>query len=356
VFQWHKPTHRNIDKLLNKLSSKQKKWVSWMISAFYASLILFFINNYLFGVYTLRSSSMEPTFSSGNIFLMNKVEIGPGKSINSPNKYHRLRGWKKLDYGDVIVFHFPEADTVFTNNPKENYHFKKRESRITGKPNTFANNKLKYTPVSHRPLFIKRIIALPGDTLEIIDGENLINGKALEINSIFIHKYTLVESTPLNIRKLILELANTSYVEEGLQVIELQEEVVSKQGWSDYLERKERPLNMPDPYVFPFSTSSLWNASYWGPTVVPYNNQTITINEFNLPLYWRIMEAYEGNKVELKNGKVYLNGQPCKNYTFKMDYYWVAGDNRPHSFDSRYWGFVPENHIIGVINKLPFTK
>lgn len=353
---WHKPTNNKLNQFLDKVGSKKKNLIAWLMASVYAIIVLLFINTYLFGIYTLQSSSMEPTFHSGNIFLMNKVEIGQGKSINNPNNYHRVRGFKELNYGNVIVFYFPEADTIFIDNPKVNYHFKKRETKISGKPNKMAHTPIEYSPVNKRPRFIKRIIALPGDTLKIINGDNYINGKPSEFNSIFINKYTLLNNTPKNIQTSILNSANSAYTEEMKQIIEIQEKVVHGNHWEDYLEKEERPLNMPDPYVFPFNTLTLWNASYWGPAVIPSKGLSVNINENNISLYWRIIEAYEENDIELKNGKIYINKKLSNQYTFKMNYYWVAGDNRPHSFDSRYWGFVPESHIIGVINKLPFTK
>nr|WP_321408950.1 signal peptidase I [uncultured Carboxylicivirga sp.] len=356
ILLWHQPTQKKLINFWNKTKTRKKNLIGWFLASFYAIIILLFINNYLFGIYTLQSSSMEPTYHTGNFFIMNKIEIGTGKSIDNVDTYHRLIGLDNLDYGEVIVFYFPEADTVFSDAPKENYHFKKREARISGKPNNMANKPIAFSPVHERPRFIKRIVALPGDTLQIINGENFINGKEYEYNSIFINKYSLNANTPRNIRSSILNEANATYTEDNQQIIEIQSKTVTQRNWGEYLEGVERPLNLADPYIFPFSTSSLWNASFWGPAVIPAKDSTIELNENNLPLYWRIMEAYEGNKVELKNGKIYLNDKECKQYTFKLNYYWVAGDNRPHSFDSRYWGFVPENHIIGVINKLPFTK
>nr|WP_321451214.1 signal peptidase I [uncultured Carboxylicivirga sp.] len=353
---WHQPTQKRINIWFNKQSKHNQNIYSWILASVYAIIIILFINVYFFGIYTLRSSSMEPTYKTGNVFIMNKVEIGTGKSIDDPDSYHRIRGIDKLDYGEVIVFHFPEADTVFIDHPKENYHYKKRELKLSGKANSMKNSKTEFTPINQRPRFIKRIIAIPGDTLKIIDGNYYINSQLYQYNNLLINKYVLQKNTPKNIQSSILNNAHSAYTEDGKQIIEIQEKVVENHKWTIYLKRQEQPLNMPDPYIFPFSTSSLWNASFWGPSVIPAKGTTIEINEDNIALYIRIIETYEGNKIKLRGRDIYINGKICHHYTFKMNYYWVAGDNRPHSFDSRYWGFVPENHIIGVINKLPFTK
>ena len=129
---------------------------------------------------------------------------------------------------------------------------------------------------------------------------------------------------------------------------------MAKHQVESFLEKDSEPLNMPDAYVFPFSPYYFWNASYWGPVVVPLKGSTVSLTLRELPLYRRIIETYEGNQLELEGAVIKINGKVAKNYTFKMNYYWVAGDNRPHSFDSRYWGFVPENHIVGTVSVLSF--
>lgn len=353
---FHKGVKNRLSDTINKLTPAGKKIGSWLLAIAIASILLVTIDTYFFGIYTLRSSSMEPTFYSGNVFLMNKVQIGPAKSIEDVNSFKRLIGWEKLNYGNVIVFHFPEADTVFIHNKKENYHYKVREAKIKRNKNIISSFKdVQYMPVNERPRFIKRIVALPGDTLQIINGNYFINGKSSELNSLLVNRYIVDNSTPKDSLEKILGKAQTNYAEENNQIVEIQSNIVTTNHWETFLSKQERPLNMPDPYIFPFSNTSLWNASYWGPALVPQKGDTIEINSINLPLYLRIIEAYEGNNVKIKDGQLYIEDKLCKSYKFKMDYYWVAGDNRPHSFDSRYWGFVPDNHIIGMIDKFPFS-
>ena len=97
--------------------------------------------------------------------------------------------------------------------------------------------------------------------------------------------------------------------------------------------------------------SFLWNKDNFGPVAVPKKGQTVSLTLNNLPLYSRIIIAYEGNKLEIRDGKIFINGKKTNSFTFILDYFWVMGDYRPHSFDSRYWGFVPDNHIIGIVDK-----
>ncbi len=352
---WHRPYKTKLQSLFIKLTDKSNRWGSWIFAITCAILLISFFNTYLFSIYTLRSSSMEPTYSQGDIFIMNKVVIGPGRSVENINRYHRLRGWSSIKHGNVVVFNFPEGDTIYSDNLVENYHFQKRQYKVSGKVNPLKNAKVEFQKVKKRPRFIKRIIALPGDTLQIIDGKYIINQKPSEYNSKFINKYSLQPNTPRSIQNQILEASFNNFKEEKKQMIEISDDHICQDEWFDYLQKEEQPLNMPDPYVFPFSTSSLWNSTFWGPALVPSKNQTIELSENNIPLYWRIIETYEKNSLSLKSGKIFINGKVARHYTFKMNYYWAAGDNRLHSFDSRYWGFVPENHIIGVIDQLPFS-
>ncbi len=354
LFFWHPNLQGILVQFFLRKHSKKTAVQEWILAVLFGLLAVNFTNNYLFSIYTIRSSSMQPSYQSGTTFLMNKILIGPAKSQNTIKSYHRIPGIRSIKQGDVIVFNFPEGDTVFINHPNENYHFQKRITKQNKTENHILNSQKDYKKVNQRPRFIKRVIALPGDTLTIINGVNYINKKASLFNENLLYKLALEKNTPFKIKKDILDKSYVSYVEKGTQYIESPITLIDNKKFSPYLTLIESPKNKPDPFVFPFNTSFRWNESNWGPMVIPQKGQKVKITLENISLYQRIIEVYEENKLEFKKDHIYINGQERTHYTFRMNYYWVGGDNKPHSFDSRYWGFLPENHIIGVIQPLPF--
>ena len=345
--------------MLNKwrqLPLKQRKRWEWLPLVSGGVILIWFVNSFLFSVYTIHSSSMVPALSSGTVLVMNKFKTGSARSINSPDNYYRLGGLRGFERGDVVIFHFPEADTVFEEHPYENYYFKQRQYSVTKTFNPMLRNKVLFQPVSERPLFIKRIVALPGDTVQIVDGNIRVNRIVSDVNSDAVEKYVLNEDAPTKIKEKVIGLAQTHYKEKDHQIVEILQRKVESNGFEAFLERDGDPLNMPDAYVFPFSSYYFWNASYWGPIVVPMKGSSVNLSLRELPIYRRIIETYEGNQLEVDEAVIKINGSPVANYTFKMNYYWVAGDNRPHSFDSRYWGFVPENHMVGTVSAVSFRN
>ncbi|MFO7617745.1 MAG: signal peptidase I, partial [Bacteroidales bacterium] len=209
-----------------------------------------------------------------------------------------------------------------------------------------------YRPVDRRENFIKRCIGLPGDTVEIRHNWVYVNGLPQDsLNGMQFDYQVITDGTPINQKKLdMLEIYRGEYqFSNGVYILPLTEESrreVYKLPNVRFAERMEIPAGERDG-TFPFSRNYNWNRDNYGPVWIPKKGMTVPITIENLPLYERIIDVYESNDLEVSGNIIKINGQPTGEYTFKMDYYWMMGDNRHNSADSRYWGFVPEDHIVG---------
>ncbi len=208
-------------------------------------------------------------------------------------------------------------------------------------------------PVDRRDNYIKRCVAIPGDTLQIIRGIVHINGKPQKKIEGLQYDYAVItDGRRLNVKKL----QKLGISEEDLQYgsgylqVPLTKEMTTILRKNKFVRGIEPLFREPDYYdekMFPHDKRFEWNLDYFGPFYIPETGVTITINLDNLPLYERIIAYYEQNDLKVKDSTIYINGEPATTYTFKMDYYWMMGDNRHRSLDSRYWGYVPEDHIVG---------
>lgn len=348
---WHPSTITFINYLKRKLTRKQLIAGEWITAGVLAMLFVWFIQFYVINIYTLRSDSMLPNYKSGNLIVINKLIYGPALNTNSSKYYRRITGLRNIERGDVIAFHFPEADTAFEEHPDKDYYFIKRQYANTKSYNPLLDDKIIYKKVTKRLPFIKRIIGLPGDTLKIVDGDYQVNSKRLDLNSGFINKYVIKKDINNNLESKIINGSQVSYRKDGQQFIEIEAHIVDNNDWGQYLDKSEAHLNMPDSYVFPFSPGYFWNASFFGPVIIPSKGKTVKLTITNIALYKRIIETYETNSIKIIDDSIYINNKKTNEYTFRLNYYWVAGDNKKHSLDSRYWGFLPENHIIGKVVK-----
>jgi len=353
-------------------STPTTDWIDAFLIAIVAATLLkvFFIE-----AYTIPTSSMEKTLLVGDYIFVSKATYGP-KMPNTPialpfthhsfpmidNKsytekvkwpYKRLWGYGNIKRNDIIVFNFPEGDTVIQEYPDQNYYVLLRQY---GREFINKNYKVMYRPVDKREHFVKRCVALPGDTLEIQHGTVIVNGHmepqlpSLQYN--YFVKTHGDEIPSLMLDSLKITVVDKNYnAHNSLYDIPLTESSRKILELQPYIKSIARYENTNPVYstgsIFPNSRQYMWTEDNYGPLVIPARGDTIALSLENIPLYSRIIKAYEGNELVVTDTSIVINGMVTNQYIIQMDYYFVLGDNRHNSADSRYWGFVPEDHIIG---------
>ncbi|MBE0650565.1 MAG: signal peptidase I [Bacteroidales bacterium] len=356
--------------------SATREWIDAIVFAVVAAMI---IRTFLIEAYTIPTSSMEKSLLVGDYLFVSKIAYGPkipntplsfpfvhntlpfSKTISSyldwiELPYLRLPGLEKVHRNDAVVFNYPEGDTVSTRYQSNiSYYSLVRQygrKLVWSDKGEFGN--IIYRPVDKEEDFVKRCIGLPGDTLQIINRKVFIDGKENHdpgkkefeyyvvtdgeaINPLVLQKLNVTEGWATNVPGRFVYML-TDAARDYIAKLPIVKKVVVF----------NTPAGEADPELFPHDTTDYkWNRDNYGPIYIPKKGATIALNLKNLPLYRRVIRVYEHNKLEVKDGQIYINGKPAEDYTFKMDYYWMMGDNRDNSADSRYWGFVPENHIEG---------
>ena len=350
--------------------------MSWLDAIVYALVLVYFLFLFVGQNYQIPSSSLEKSLLTGDFLWVNKVTYGPRvpqtplhfplaqnilpilgcKSyIEHPQlDYHRLKGLRNVERMDIVVFNFPAGDTVALKMPNPDYY---TLCQMYGR-DVVRNNKdqfgdVIYRPVDRRDNYVKRCLGLPGETLQIKDGIVYVDGKAIpEPERVQYLYYVETDGTRIS-DELYDELgiSNEDRHGDGTQYMLLltqeMKNVLKSKPWVKMVERIQ-PDASESVATYPVGYDYGWTHANYGPIWIPKKGAKLHLTVANLPLYERCIRNYEGNTLEVKDGKILINGEPTTSYTFKMDYYWMQGDNRDNSLDSRFWGFVPEDHVVGT--------
>ena len=379
--------------------------MSWVDAIVFALVAVYFVNIYFFQNYTIPSSSLEKSLLVGDYLLVSKMSYGPRvpqTPLHMPLCQHTLPfggksylEWIQWDYkrvspkpvklNDIVVFNYPAGDTITERYQTEYYSLcyqigtelykqqtgtapQPKDMSLTEQRKYYADiyylgreyirmspqdfGKVDWRPVDRRENYVKRCIGLPGQTLEIrdkvvyLDGQENPAPKNVQFNYFVQLKTSFLPEDIAHELGLRMEDVKDMY---GNGIIPLTAEAKKAlEQKTDYVESITPVEDKDTDRLYPQNGYTGWTQDNYGPIWIPKKGESLKLTLENLPIYERPIRVYEGNDLKVTpEGDILINGKKVTEYTFKMDYYWMQGDNRHCSADSRYWGFVPEDHIVG---------